>query len=53
MSPDADYEYDVCFSFAGEQRAYVHAVAEEVRQQGVKVFFDEFERAPTMGQGSI
>lgn len=34
------YEYDVAFSFASEDRAYVEQVAENVTRNGVKVFYD-------------
>jgi hypothetical protein len=37
------YFYDVCLSFAGEEREYVKAVAESLRGRGVKVFYDEYE----------
>ncbi len=37
-----EHEYDVCLSFAGEQRAYVEQVAQILRQQGVHVFYLEF-----------
>jgi hypothetical protein len=33
--------YDVCLSFAGEQRDYVQRIAEEVRQAGYRVFYDQ------------
>jgi hypothetical protein len=36
-------EYDVALSFAGEDRKYVEAVAIELRNLGVKVFYDGFE----------
>jgi hypothetical protein len=39
------YEYDVCLSFAGEQREYVRQVAGLLQESGVKVFFDEYEEA--------
>jgi hypothetical protein len=36
-----EYEYDVCLSFAGENRDYVEMVARELSAQGVRVFYDE------------
>lgn len=35
---DQNYEYDVCFSFAGEDRDYVEAVAGSARSKGIRVF---------------
>ncbi len=43
-------KYDVCLSFAGEQRDYVAAVAEKLRSDGVKVFYDEYEKAALWGK---
>jgi len=37
--------YDVCLSFAGEDRAYVRRVAHLLRGKGVRVFFDEYAQA--------
>ena len=44
------YEYDVCLSFAGEDRAYVREVAEALRTRGVRVFFDEYAQAGRWGK---
>jgi hypothetical protein len=44
------YEYDVCLSFAGEDRAYVRQVAEALRTRGVRVFFDEYAQADLWGK---
>lgn len=41
--------YDVVFSFAGEDRAYVEAVAQFVRARGVRVFYDFFEQVELWG----
>jgi hypothetical protein len=38
--PGAGHEYDVCLSFAGEQRAYVEQVAHILHDRGKKVFYD-------------
>jgi hypothetical protein len=43
VKPKARYSYDVCLSFAGEDRAYVKKVARDLKAAGVRVFFDEFE----------
>jgi hypothetical protein len=42
--------YDVAFSFAGEDRVYVEAVAENLRTQGIKVFYDAWEEAELWGK---
>ncbi len=42
-------DYDVAFSFAGEDRDYVRPIAEYLRDQGVRVFYDEFETAKLWG----
>jgi hypothetical protein len=47
---DDRYEYDVCLSFAGEQRHYVHRVAEALREQGLRVFYDEYFRTTLWGK---
>ncbi|MFD5015639.1 outer membrane protein assembly factor BamB family protein [Streptomyces chartreusis] len=44
------YEYDVCFSFAGEQRPYVREVADGLTKLGVKVFYDTDETAELWGK---
>lgn len=45
-----DLDYDVCFSFAGEQRSYVEQVAELLRASGVRVFYDDYEKAHLWGK---
>lgn len=47
---DMEYEYDVAFSFAGEDRAYVEEVAEILKKEGVKVFYDKFETVDLWGK---
>ncbi len=42
--------YDIALSFAGEDRDYVRAVAEELRANGVKVFFDEYKQVDLWGK---
>jgi len=45
------YEYDVAFSFAGEQRDYVREVAKVLSEEyNLKVFFDEFEEEKLWGK---
>lgn len=45
-----DFEYDVCLSFAGEQRDYVEKVAQDLTSRGVRVFFDGYERVKLWGK---
>ena len=44
------FEYDVCMSFAGEDRHYVRRVADTLRLRGVRVFFDEYAQADMWGK---
>jgi hypothetical protein len=43
-------EFDVCLSFAGEDRAYVARVARALQRLGVRVFYDEYEKAALWGK---
>lgn len=43
-------KYDVALSFAGEDREYVEEVATELKQQGVRVFYDKFETINLWGK---
>lgn len=45
-----EFQYDVCLSFAGEQRPYVERVAKALRSRGVRVFFDDYEAAHLWGK---
>jgi hypothetical protein len=47
---DSDELYDVCFSFAGEDRGYVRQVAAALTDAGVRVFFDEYEVVDLWGR---
>ncbi|MRJ44852.1 TIR domain-containing protein [Idiomarina loihiensis] len=47
---DQNYEYDVCFSFAGEDRDYVEAVAGSARSKGIRVFYDMYEEIDLWGK---
>ncbi|SIQ25858.1 toll/interleukin-1 receptor domain-containing protein [Micromonospora avicenniae] len=50
-NPDSsDREYDICLSFAGEQRSYVSEVAGELSRLGIRVFYDEDEKARLWGK---
>lgn len=50
MRHDAAMEFDVCLSFAGEDRTYVRAVADELVGRAVRVFYDEYEEATLWGK---
>jgi hypothetical protein len=43
-------DFDIALSFAGEDRAYVDAVAHALRDKGVKVFYDLFEEVNLWGK---
>lgn len=42
--------YDVCLSFAGEQRSYVELVARALKERDYRVFYDEDEQAELWGK---
>jgi hypothetical protein len=42
--------YDIAISFAGEDRDWARALAEEARTAGLDVFYDEFEQANLWGK---
>jgi hypothetical protein len=43
-------EFDIALSFAGEDRPYVDEVARQLRDRGVRVFYDLFEEAELWGK---
>ena len=43
------FKYDVCFSFASEQRDYVRQVKDELFKAELSVFFDEEEQVKLWG----
>lgn len=43
----SEYQYDVAFSFAGEQREYVKNVYDYLTAKGLKVFYDQDETVDT------
>jgi hypothetical protein len=43
-------DYDVCLSFADEDRGYVGAVAEALRRRAVRVFYDAHAQADLWGK---
>jgi uncharacterized RDD family membrane protein YckC len=48
--PAEDYLYDVCLSFAGEQRPYVQNVADGLRERGLRIFYDQYEQSTLWGK---
>lgn len=44
------FDYDVCLSFAGEDRDYVEHVANELRERGIRVFYDRYEQIELWGK---
>jgi tetratricopeptide (TPR) repeat protein len=50
MTSEKAYSYDVAISYAGEDRDYVQALADALRQQGVSVFYDRYEKATLWGK---
>lgn len=43
-------EYDICLSFAGEQRPYVERVASSLKNASVRVFYDRYEQVNLWGK---
>ncbi|WP_146751248.1 TIR domain-containing protein, partial [Pseudomonas aeruginosa] len=44
------YEYDVALSFAGEDRVRAEEVASQLRAEGARVFYDQFEQSRLLGR---
>jgi hypothetical protein len=49
-SRTGEYKYDVCLSFAGDDRSYVEKVADQLRIAGVRVFYDRYEQVEMWGK---
>ena len=47
------FEYDVALSMAGEDRGYVNPIAVQLRESGVRVFYDEFEQSAMWGEDLV
>ncbi|MGR3302514.1 MAG: toll/interleukin-1 receptor domain-containing protein [Candidatus Scalindua sp.] len=45
-----DFKYDVCLSFADEDRKYVRDVASQLTKNGIRVFYDEYEEIELWGK---
>jgi hypothetical protein len=50
---DADYQYDVAVSFAGEDRNLVEQVVQRLHDAGVKVFYDQDQSASLWGENLV
>lgn len=47
----ASYEYDVCISFAGEQRDLAESIANKLKNEFyLRVFYDDFEKLKLWGR---
>jgi hypothetical protein len=46
----SDFDYDVCLSFAGEDREYVQQAADCMVACGIRVFYDRYEEATLWGK---
>ena len=44
------FEYNVALSFAGEDRAYVEKVAKYLKEKGIEVFYDDYEKTKLWGK---
>jgi len=44
------FEYDVCLSFAGEERNYVRRVAKVLKSKGIRIFYDEYAQVEMWGK---
>lgn len=51
--PKSARDYDIAFSFAGEDRPFVEEVANELRSLGIRVFYDRFEEADLLGKDLV
>ena len=47
---NVSYDYDVCLSFAGEDRAIAQKIATAFKRKKMRVFFDDFERRSLWGK---
>jgi len=47
------FEYDVALSFAGEDRVYVEKVAKYLKEKGIKVFYDDYEKTGLWGKYGV
>lgn len=50
MPEEIEHQYDLALSFAGEDRAVVDELAALLTQEGVRVFYDNYEKAQLWGK---
>lgn len=48
-----EFDYDVCLSFAGEERSYVEMIAHGLKEHGIKVFYDHDETVNLWGKDLV
>lgn len=46
-------KYEVALSFAGEQRAYVEKVASVLRENGISVYYDQYDQVGMWGKNMV
>lgn len=46
----SEREYDVAISFAGEDRSIAESIAEKLKRDGVRVFYDSYEKSTLWGK---
>jgi|APSaa5957512576_1039674.scaffolds.fasta_scaffold26474_1 hypothetical protein len=47
---EKEFNYDVCLSFADEDRTYVEKVANQLKLEGIRVFYDKYEIVELWGK---
>jgi hypothetical protein len=50
MKEGKDFDYEIAFSFAGEDRAVVEELADKLVRDGIRVFYDAYEKAQLWGK---
>lgn len=50
MNMSNGYEFDIALSFAGEDRQIAFEIAKALKDNGIKVFYDDFEKASMWGK---
>jgi hypothetical protein len=50
MSQQPEFDYDLALSFAGEDRPVAESLAGLLRDDGVRVFYDAYEKAALWGK---
>lgn len=48
-----EYDYDVCLTFAGEERSYVEMVADLLKERGLRVFYDRDAKGKLWGKDLV